>query len=536
MKIGIPREIQAGERRAAGTPGTVGRLIEMGFEVLVEAGAGLASRYEDSAYEEAGATLVADAQSLWAEADIITKVNPPTDEEVALLGEGKLLISILQPAVNTELVAKIQASGGDALALDCIPRITRAQKMDVLSSQANIAGYRAVIEASNAFGGFFGGQITAAGKTPPAQLLVIGAGVAGLAAIGAARGLGAQVRAFDTRQSVKEQIQSMGASFLEVELDEDGETAAGYSKTMSPEFIEAEMKLFREQAAEVDIVITTALIPGRKAPLLWTERMLEIMKPGSVVVDLAASAGGNCAVTKADEIVTFSDVQVIGFTDLTSRLATHASQFFGSNICHLLDDMGKGTDFRVDLEDEVVRGALVVHQGEVIWPPPEVKKPPPPPPAEEETEVLTDDEAADVPTPAAKKEEPPGEGGVWRPVLGLALAAIFFGLAISSPPEAGHPSAFLQHFTVFVLACFVGWQVVWNVKAALHTPLMSVTNAISGIIIVGGILQVAAGPTEGADSSQTAALVLGALAIFFASINVAGGFLVTQRMLKMFRR
>jgi NAD(P) transhydrogenase subunit alpha len=536
MRVGIPKESQAEERRVGGTPDTVATLIEMGFEVVVESGAGLAARFDDASYTAVGASVATNAQELWDSADIITKINPPSEDEAARLSEGKLLISLLQPGINTELVEKLCASGGNALALDKIPRITRAQKMDVLSSQANIAGYRAVIEASAEFGSFFGGQITAAGKTKPAQVLVIGAGVAGLAAIGAARSLGAQVRAFDTRKSVEEQIQSMGATFLEVELEEDGETSAGYSKTMSPEFIAAEMALFLEQAPEVDIVITTALIPGRKAPLLWKKEALDAMKPGSVVVDLAAPAGGNCEATEPGTVVTYNDVRVVGYTDLTSRLAPSASQFFGQNICHLLDDMGHGDDFSIDLDDEVVRGSMVVHEGKVIWPPPPVEAPPEPPPSDE-TEVDSEPVKAEEAAAPTVDETPAEPVSLWRPVLGLVMSVLFLGLALTNPPEDGHPSAFLQHLTVFVLACFVGWQVVWNVTAALHTPLMSVTNAISGIIIVGGILQVASGPsaTTG-DTTHTAALVLGVLAILFASINIAGGFLVTQRMLKMFRR
>jgi NAD(P) transhydrogenase subunit alpha len=538
MNVGIPKETQDGERRVGGTPDTVAALIEMGFSVVVESGAGVAARFDDTAYEAVGASIAPDADALWASSDIITKINPPNDAEVGRLGAGKLLVSLLQPGINTELVAKIKSSGGDALALDKIPRITRAQKMDVLSSQANIAGYRAVIEASAEFGGFFGGQITAAGKTKPAQVLVIGAGVAGLAAIGAARSLGAQVRAFDTRKSVEEQIQSMGATFLEVELTEDGETAAGYSKTMSPEFIAAEMALFKKHASEVDIVITTALIPGRRAPILWKKEALDEMKPGSVVVDLAAPAGGNCEATEPGTVAVYNNVKIVGYTDLTSRLAPSASQFFGKNICHLLEDMGKGDAFQIDLGDEVVRGAMVVHGGEVIWPPPKVEAPPPPPPEEQvtETELAPVEDPADEQAAATSTGKPAEPAALWRPILGVGLALLFLGLAVSNPPQDGHPNAFVQHFTVFVLACFVGWQVVWNVAAALHTPLMSVTNAISWIIVVGGILQVAAGPSAAGGSSHTAALVLGVLAILFASINIAGGFLVTQRMLKMFRR
>lgn len=506
MRVGIPKEVHPAERRVAATPSTVGRLRKMGFEVSIESGAGLGARYSDAAYVEAGASIAPDPASLWSGVDLVLKVRPPTLDEVALLPVGGKLISLLFAAQNAELVQALAERKATVIALDAIPRISRAQKMDVLSSMANIAGYRAVLEAANCFGSFFGGQITAAGKTAPAKVLIIGAGVAGLAAIGTARSMGAVVRAFDVRPSVKEQIQSMGAEFLEVEIEESGEGAGGYAKTMSKEFIDAEMALFRRQAKEVDIVVTTALIPGKRAPILWTRDMVESMKPGSVVVDLAAEQGGNCECTIPGEAVEHCGVTVIGYTDLPSRLATHASQFFSSNICHLLDDMGGGTNFHVDHEDEAVRGALIVDQGEVLGPPPRKEAPAAP--------VA----AAPVAHAPAKAED----SKLVRPVATLLSAVALALLGVFAPTD------FLQHFTVFVLACFVGWQVVWNVSPALHTPLMSVTNAISGIIIVGGMLQAASG-------QLSPAAILGAVAIAVASINVAGGFLVTQRMLKMFR-
>ncbi|MEQ1570089.1 MAG: Re/Si-specific NAD(P)(+) transhydrogenase subunit alpha, partial [Myxococcota bacterium] len=379
MRVAVPRETRVGERRVAATPDTVGRVIKLGYSVAIERGAGALAGYSDDAYREAGAELVDDA---FAVGDLLVKVNPPTPEEVDRVKGGALTLSLLYPAQNAELVQRLAGRGVSALALDRIPRISRAQKMDVLSSMANISGYRAVIEAANLLPRFFAGQITAAGKTPPARVLVIGAGVAGLAALGAARGLGAEVYAFDTRKAAREQVESMGAKFLTVEIEESGEGGGGYGKEMSPAFIAAEMALFREQAPHADVVITTALIPGKKAPLLWTRDMVELMKSGAVVVDLAAAQGGNCEVTRADEVVDHGGVSVVGYTDLTSRMAGHASQFFARNVVHLLDDMSKhpGTDersFRIDLTDECVRGALIVHAGEVLPPPP----PPEPSPA-----------------------------------------------------------------------------------------------------------------------------------------------------------
>ena len=429
---------------------------------------------------------------------------------------------------RSELVERLQQGSSTAIALDQIPRITRAQKMDVLSSMANIAGYRAVLEAAHLYGGFFGGQITAAGKTRPAQVLVIGAGVAGLAAIGTARGLGAEVRAFDVRPATKEQVESMGARFLmlDVPMDDTGESSGGYANIMSDEFLQAELACFAEQAKEVDVIITTALIPGRPAPELILQEMVDSMKPGSVIVDLAAEQGGNCTATVPGEVVMSSGVHIVGYTDLTSRLPTHASQFFGTNIVNLLSDMGGAEAFKVDFEDEVVRKSTIVREGELTWPPP----PDPEVPAPEPTKSLI--KAAE--TPAPRKSGGHGHGASSEPMavgprnaiaLTLAIVLALIGFTADSAPVPH----FVQQVTVFVLACFIGWQVIWSVTPALHTPLMSVTNAISGIIVVGGLLGVA-GP------ELNTAAVLGAVAILVASINIAGGFLVTQRMLQMFRK
>jgi NAD(P) transhydrogenase subunit alpha len=523
MKIGIPKEIHPGERRVAATPDTAKRLKSYGFDVLVESGAGLAAEFADSAYLEVGCEIAHGAPALWSGADIVLKVRPPTDDETLLLREGGTLISFIYPAQNKPLVERLAARRATVLAMDAVPRISRAQKLDALSSMANISGYRAVIEAANNFGRFFTGQITAAGKVPPAKVLVIGAGVAGLAAIGTAKGLGAIVRSFDTRPVVKEQVESMGAEFLLLDFKEDGTGEGGYAKPMSEEFIAAEMELFRKQAKEVDIIITTALIPGRPAPKLITRDMLDLMRPGSVVVDLAAEAGGNCEATVPHERVTYAGVTVVGYTDYTSRMASQASQLYGSNLCHLLDDMGRNEKYRVDEHDEVVRGALVLRDGELKWPPPK--------PAAAPAPVAPKPAAAPAPKPAepAARPAPKAHGhhgppaGKSSPVPLLIAGAALLGIGYGAPP------AFLSHFIVFVLACFIGYQVVWNVTPALHTPLMSVTNAISGIIVLGGMLHVSGAPTS-------AATLLGAAAVLLATINIAGGFLVTQRMLKMFHK
>jgi NAD(P) transhydrogenase subunit alpha len=513
MKVAVLKEIHPGERRVAATPDTTKRLCKLGFEVLVEHDAGELAAFPDAQYEVAGARILSDAREVWAEADVVLKVRPPEKhpmlgDEVELAHAGQTLISFLWPAKNEALIKALAARGVTALAMDRIPRITRAQKMDALSSMANIAGYRAVIEAASEFGRFFTGQVTAAGKVPPAKVLVIGAGVAGLSAIGTARGLGAIVRAFDTRPAVKDQVGSMGAEFLELSFDEDGTGEGGYAKVMSKEFIDAEMALFRKQAKEVDIIITTALVPGKPAPVLLPKDIVETMRPGSVVVDLAAEAGGNCEVTHPGEVSRHCGVTIIGYVDLPSRLAPTASQLYGSNLVHLLSDMGGAEKYKVDLEDEVVRGALVAHEGQVIEPPPRRE----PAPAA----------AAKKPAPVVPTPEPKQKRSVGAIALLLAGAA-FLGIGMSAPPE------FVTHFSVFVLACFIGYQVIWNVTPALHTPLMSVTNAISGIILIGGMLQIS-GPPE------AALTILAAIAVLVATINIAGGFLVTQRMLKMFQR
>lgn len=508
-KIGIPKEIYPNECRVAATPNTVKKLQKLGFEILVESNAGAAANFTDRSYQEADCKIVDNTASLWSEADIILKVRAPEDSEIEVMPEGKTIISFIWPAQNEELLNKLASRNATVLAMDAVPRISRAQKMDALSSMANIAGYRAVIEAANNFGRFFTGQITAAGKVPPAKVMVIGAGVAGLAAIGAARSLGAIVRAFDTRPVVKEQVESLGAEFLELEFEEDGSGAGGYAKTMSKEFIDAEMALFREQAKEVDIIITTALIPGRPAPKLILTDMVEMMKEGSVVVDLAAEQGGNCEVTKPNEIYKYNGVTIIGLTDLPSRMAAQSSQLYGTNLWHLLKDMGGAEDYKVDYEDQVVRGALIVHEGKVTWPPPKIENPSPTPPPK----------AKAVITPITQKEQKSSNGVLWVILAGLALLGIGIGA----------PTSFLSHFTVFVLACFIGYQVIWNVSPALHTPLMSVTNAISGIIILGGMLQISGEITS-------PSVILGAIAILVGTINISGGFLVTQRMLKMFQK
>ena len=510
MRIGVPKELYADERRVATTPDVATQLIKMGYEVAVEANAGAAASYSDASYEAAGCT-VASKDEIWSNSDIIFKVRGPDDEEAARLKSGQTLVSFLWPAQNPELLQKLTESGVTALAMDSVPRISRAQKMDALSSMANIAGYRAVVEAAQHFGRFFTGQITAAGKVPPAKVLVIGAGVAGLAAIGAAKSMGAIVRSFDTRPEVKEQIESMDAEFLMLDFeDEDGSGEGGYAKLMSDEFIKAEMALFAEQAKDVDIIITTALIPGRPAPRLILADMVDSMKDGSVVVDLAAEQGGNCELTEPGKVVVHNGVTIIGYTDMPSRLATQSSQLYATNLRHLLTDMTPEKDGQivVDMEDEAIRGATVCKDGETTWPPPAPKlsvapsKPKPPP----------------VAAPVVEKKR-----SVAGPIIGMVIA----GLALLGLGAVA-PASFMAHFTVFVLACFVGYMVIWNVTAALHTPLMSVTNAISSIIIIGALIQI---------SSDNEVIKWVAVAtVLLTSINIVGGFGVTRRMLEMFRR
>lgn len=509
MKVGIPKEVEEDEKRVGATPKTVKRLIKQGFDVYVETNAGLAANYSDEEYENSGATILSTAQEIYSSTDIILKVQAVQKQEIPLLQKGQVTLSYLSPAQNPELLVALAEQGVNAIAMDAIPRISRAQKMDVLSSMANIAGYRSVIEGANLYGRFLNGQITAAGKVNPAKVLVIGAGVAGLAAIGTARSLGAIVRAFDTRMEVAEQIESMGAEFLTVDIEEDGSTSSGYSKVMSPAFIEAEMALFKEQAKEIDIIITTAQIPGRAAPKLVLADHVAVMKPGSVIVDLAASSGGNCELTKKDIVYqTDNGVHIIGKLD---QLPTQASQLYGNNLCHLLDDMGKAADFKIDMEDDVISRAMVTHEGKVNWPPKPLPVSPQKPKVE--TEDITTASAA---VAEKKKSRSP----LWTLAI---IGAVLYVLGLFAPPE------FMQHFTVFVLAVFVGWQVIWNVSHSLHTPLMAVTNAISGIIIIGGLLQTR---TYFSDPMTIIAFV----AILVASINIVGGFLVTHRMLKMFRK
>ncbi|WP_048750507.1 Re/Si-specific NAD(P)(+) transhydrogenase subunit alpha [Aggregatibacter segnis] len=510
MLIGVPRELLGNESRVAATPKTVQQILKLGFEVIVEHDAGFKASFEDQAFVAAGAK-VGDAAQVW-QADIIFKVNAPTDDEIALIKEGATLVSFIWPAQNPQLMEKLSAKKINVLAMDAVPRISRAQALDALSSMANIAGYRAVVEAAHEFGSFFTGQITAAGKVPPAKVLVIGAGVAGLAAIGAANSLGAIVRAFDSRPEVKEQVESMGASFLEIDFKEEGGSGDGYAKVMSEEFNRRALALYAEQAKEVDIIITTALIPGRPAPRLITKEMVESMKPGSVIVDLAAATGGNCELSKAGEVVvTDNQVKIIGYTDLPSRLPTQSSQLYGTNLVNLLKLLCKNKDGQIDInfDDVVLRGVTVIRDGEVTWPAPPIQ-------------VSAQPQQQAKAASAVKKEEEKPTDPRKKYGIMAAVGVLFLWLTSIAP------AAFLSHLTVFVLACVVGYYVVWNVSHALHTPLMAVTNAISGIIIVGALLQISQG--------NFFISVLAFIAILVASINIFGGFRVTQRMLSMFRK
>jgi NAD(P) transhydrogenase subunit alpha len=510
MNVTIPKETQASEKRVAISPDNVAAFAKLGYDVRVEAGAGESANFPDSTYESAGATIVGDSTEIWGQADLLLKLNPPTMEEVSMIREGATLISFAYPARNEDLLKALGERKVNFLGMDCVPRISRAQSMDALSSMANVAGYRAVVEASHRFGRFFAGQITAAGKVPPAKILIIGAGVAGLAAIGAARNMGAIVRAFDTRPAVKEEVKSLGGEFLELDFEEDGAGSGGYAKVMSKEFIEAEMKLFAEQAEEVDIIITTAMIPGKKSPVLITEDMVKSMKRGSVIVDLAAEGGGNCELTEPGEAKVVHGVNILGYTDLPSRLPTQSSRLYGNNLVKLVQLLGTADEFLINQEDEVVRGALVLDEGKLSWPPPKVEVSQQPPKPKAEPEGISDSKGSSIFSPGL--------------MLGI-LVIILLALGWKGENE------FLDQLTVFVLACFVGYMVVWNVTPALHTPLMSVTNAISGIIVIGGMLFV-----TGAEPWTDTKSILAGVAIFLATINVVGGFLVTQRMLKMFRK
>lgn len=518
MKIGTPKELLADEARVAMTPASALQIQKLGHTCLIESGAGTAAGFSDAAYADAGVTVVSSAKDLWNASNIVTKVRPPSSDETAQLRDGQTLISLFFPSENEDLLKVASNNGATVMAMDAVPRISRAQKMDVLSSMANIAGYRATIEAANNFGRFFTGQITAAGKVPPAKVLVIGAGVAGLAAIGTAQSLGAIVYAFDVRPEVAEQIESMGATFLFLEFEEDGGGEGGYAAPSSPEFREKQLACFREQAPEVDIVITTALIPGRPAPKLWLEDMVAAMKPGSVIVDLAAERGGNCDLTVMDKkIVSENGVTIVGYTDFPSRMAAQSSELFATNIRHLVSDLTPEKDGVIahNMDDDVIRSATVTHNGAVTYPPPPLKTPaiapPKPKPPEKTAEEIRAEEVE-----AARK------AGMFQTGL-LVAGGLLMGLI-----GLYAPANFMQHFIVFALSVFVGFQVIWNVSHALHTPLMAVTNAISGIIVLGALLQIG--------SSSRVVVVLAAISVLIATINVVGGFMVTRRMLQMFQR
>ncbi|OWY07227.1 Re/Si-specific NAD(P)(+) transhydrogenase subunit alpha [Thioclava sp. IC9] len=523
MKIGAPKEIFEGEARVAMTPDSALQLQKLGHECFIETGAGVRAGFTDEAYEAANVTVVKTAAALFKDVDFVIKVRPPSDTEVKRLKPGQTLISFFYPAQNEELLKAAEKTGANVIAMDMVPRISRAQKMDALSSMANIAGYRAVLEAGNNFGRFFTGQVTAAGKVPPAKVLVVGAGVAGLAAIGASTSLGAITYAFDVRPEVAEQIESMGAEFVYLDFEEsqtDGAETGGYAKPSSPEFREAQLAKFRELAPDIDIVITTALIPGRDAPVLWTKDMVEAMKPGSVIVDLAAERGGNCELTVPDQkIVSDNGVTIVGYTDFPSRMATQSSTLYATNIRHMMTDLTPEKDGVVvhDMEDDVIRGATVAYQGEITFPPPKPKvaaiaaqKP------KEKAKELTPEEKRANEVAAFRKQ-------TRNQVTLLAVGAIvLLGVGLVAP------ASFMQHFIVFVLSCFVGFQVIWNVSHSLHTPLMAVTNAISSIIILGALLQIGSG--------SWLVIVLAALSVFMAGINIFGGFMVTRRMLAMFQK
>jgi NAD(P) transhydrogenase subunit alpha len=523
MKIGALKETEPGEARVAMTPESAGRLQKLGYDCLVESGAGQAADFTDDAYREAGVTVVDSAEALWSEADIVTRVRAPRPEEAEAAPEGKMLISHVWPAQNEDLLKTLNDRRLSVLAMDMVPRISRAQKMDALSSMANIAGYRSVIEASNNFGRFFTGQVTAAGKVPPAKVLVVGAGVAGLAAIGTSVSLGAITYAFDVRPEVAEQIESMGAEFVFLEFSDeelpDGAESGGYAAPSSPEFREKQLAKFREMAPDIDIVITTALIPGRPAPVLWTEDMVKSMKRGSVIVDLAAERGGNCELTEKDErIVTDNGVVIIGYTDFPSRMATQASNLYATNIRHLMDDLTPEKDGTpvVDMEDDVIRGMLVCHEGEITYPPPPPKTPAiAAQPKKKEPEETPEQKRA--------REEAELKKSLDRQAQMLVVGGALL-LAVGSVA----PASFMQHFIVFVLSCFVGYHVIWGVAHSLHTPLMAITNAISSIIIVGALLQIG--------STDDTVTNLAAFSVLIAAVNIFGGFLVTRRMLAMFQK
>ncbi len=519
QRIGVARESFAGEKRVATVPDVVEKLIKLGFRVVIESGAGDHANFSDDSYRAAGAEVVSDAAEVWA-SDIVFRVRPPTPQEVGYLREGATLIGFVWPAQNPQLMEQLAARKVTVLAIDCLPRtLSRAQKMDALTSMAGVSGYRAVIEAANAFGRFFNGQITAAGKVPPAKVFVAGAGVAGLAAIGTAAGLGAIVRANDTRAEVADQVVSLGGEFVKVDYEEEGSGGGGYAKVMSEGFQQAQREMYAKQAREVDIIITTALIPGKPAPKLITAEMVKSMKPGSVIVDMAGEQGGNCELTVPGEAVVRHGVTIVGYTDLASRLAKQSSTLYATNLFRLSEELCKTKDgvINVNMEDDAIRGLTVIKDGAVTWPAPPVKQAPAP-------------AAKPAAAPAAKKGH--GHGGASEPMAGSTLAIVFgVAAALFWLVGAYAPAAFLGHFTVFVLACFVGYMVVWNVTPSLHTPLMSVTNAISSIIAIGALVQIA--PPQG---TQEWIRWLAVAGVVLTTINMFGGFAVTQRMLAMFRK
>lgn len=523
MKIGTPKEIFEGEARVAMTPDSALQLQKLGYACVIETGAGLSAGFSDKAYEDAGVEVVKTAAALWKAADVVAKVRPPSEAEVKKMNEGQTLISFFYPVANEALMKQAAAKGANVIAMDMVPRISRAQKMDALSSMANIAGYRAVIEAGNNFGRFFTGQITAAGKVPPAKVLVVGAGVAGLAAIGTATSLGAITYAFDVRPEVAEQVESMGAQFVYLDFAEavqDGAATGGYAAPSSPEFREAQLAKFRELAPDMDIVITTALIPNREAPELWTPDMVAAMKPGSVIVDLAAERGGNCKLTVMDQkIVTENGVTIIGYTDFPSRMAAQSSTLYATNIRHMMTDLTPGKDGQIvhNMEDDVIRGATVTHAKEVTFPPP--------PPKVAAIAAQKPKEKAKELTPEEKRAN---EIAAFKAQTRNQVVLLGVGAALLLGVGLVAPASFMQHFIVFILSVFIGFQVIWNVAHSLHTPLMAVTNAISSIVILGALIQIG--------SESMLITLLAALGIFMASINIVGGFLVTRRMLAMFQK
>jgi NAD(P) transhydrogenase subunit alpha len=522
MKFGVPKEILEGERRVALTPDSAVQLKKLGHSIFVESSAGVLAGFSDQSYASVGVEVLPNAADLFAKVDVVAKVRPPEKSEVAQLRSGQTLVSFFWPAQNPELLELCKASGAAVVAMDMVPRISRAQKMDALSSMANIAGYRAVIEASSNFGRFFTGQVTAAGKVPPAKVLIIGAGVAGLAAIGTATSLGAITYAFDVRPEVAEQIESMGAQFVYLDFAEaqDGANTGGYAAPSSPEFREKQLAKFRELAPEMDVVITTALIPGRDAPKLWLAEMVEAMKPGSVIVDLAAERGGNCELTIANEkIVSPNGVTIVGYTDFPSRMAAQASTLYSNNIRHMMADLTPAKDGTIvhNMEDDVIRGATVTYEGKVTFPPP-------PPKIKAIAAAKPKEKARELTAEEKRTNERAAFKAQSRNFLTiLVMAAILLFVVGAYAPES-----FMSHLIVFVLSCFVGFQVIWGVSHSLHTPLMAVTNAVSGIVIMGALLQIGSG--------NWLVVALASLSVLVATINIVGGFLVTRRMLAMFQK